>query len=87
MRLLSELFLIVIAALSAFIAWEFYISKNGRLRILIIRLFACKVWTYGGAAIAYMMELPIDVWTLRVLLNLPMFIVMLQLYRYIRTKE
>lgn len=87
MKLLSELFLIVIAVLSAFIAYEFWRSKDGRLRVLIIRLFACKVWTYGGAAIAYILVLPIDVWTLRVVLNAPMFIVMLQLYKYIRTKE
>ena len=87
MESLSILFLAVISALAAFISYEFYVSKDGRLRVLIIRLFACKVWTYGGAAIIYGLALPIDVWTVRFFLNLPMFIVMLQLYRYIRNKE
>ncbi len=85
MKDIAEVFLFVIAALSGLICHEFYISRDGRLRILIIRLFMTKIWVYGGAAIAYLFEFPIDPWLLRVVLNAPMFIVMLQLWGYIRT--
>jgi len=85
MKDIALLFLAVIAVLSGFIAYEFWRSKDGRLRVLIIRLFLSKVWVYGGAAIIYGLELPFEQWFVRLLLNAPMFIVMIQLWGYIRT--
>jgi len=87
MKDIALLFLIVIALLSAFIAYEFWRSKDGRLRILIIRLFLSKIWVYGGAAIAYTWSINLDEWVTRVILNAPMFIVMIQLYGFIRMKD
>lgn len=87
MRSITELFLIVIAVFSALIAYEFYNSKDGRLRVLIIRLFVAKVWVYGGAAIVYMANLPLNEWVVRFVLNLPMFIIMLQLWEFIRMRD
>lgn len=80
---ITELMLLVIAGFSAFITWEFYKSRNGRLRILIIELFLAKIWVYGGAFILYLIVDNMTAW-MRLALNVPMFIVMLRLYGYIR---
>lgn len=85
-ELLSQVLLWSIAGLSAFIAWEFYTSKNGRLRILMIRLFAFKSWVYGGAAVAYWFTPYISVYV-RLALLLPMAITMFQIYKFIRVKK
>lgn len=83
--ILIELILLIIVAASAFVAHEFYKSKDGRLRILVIRLFLCKVWIYGGAAVLFMVYPPDKVALIRlIVLNVPMLLVMLQLYQYIR---
>lgn len=88
--ILSQLFFWGIVVLSAMIAHEFWKSKNGVLRKLIIAYFISKVWAYGIAAVYYLMQdmgyfsgaQPI--W-IRLICNLPMFIVMLRLWKYIRT--
>lgn len=81
---LSQIELLTIGLLSAFIAFDFYRSKDGRLRVLMIRLFVSKVWVYGGAALFYwLMPYGNIVWA-RPILIAPMFLVMLQLWSYIR---
>lgn len=86
--LILQIFLFTIAIVSGFIAYSFYRSKDGRLRILMIELFLAKVWVYGGAGINEVFHLHIVSFTLlRILLNLPMFFVMLKLWAYIRNKE
>lgn len=87
---LSQAFLLIIVAMSALVAWEFYKSQNGTLRILIIALFIGKIWVYGGAFIYYQLT---DMGLVnianpllfRLVLNFPMLVVMTLLYRYIRT--
>ncbi len=39
---------------SALIAYEFYLSRDGQLRILIIELFLSKCWCYGIAGAFYL---------------------------------
>ena len=88
--LLSQILFWSIAGLSAFIAWEFFTSKNGRLRILMIRLFSCKVWVYGGAALWFLFfdkHIKIPFVYVRIILTLPMAIVMFQIYKFIRIKK
>lgn len=81
------IFCLTIAVLSVFIAYEFYKSKDGRLRILVIRLFLAKVFVYGGAAALLMFHgINYPIW-IKVALNAPMFVVMLELYAYIRMKD
>lgn len=87
MKDITIIFLYAITLFSGLIAWEFFRSKDGRLRILIIRLFVAKVWVYGGAALIYTFDWPIDTWVMRLVLNLPMFIVMLQLWEFIRMRD
>lgn len=86
---LSQAFLLVIVVMSALVAWEFYKSKDGQLRLLIISLFVCKIWTYGGAFAYYALNdaglLNINILVFRILLNFPMMVVMIKLWKYIRT--
>lgn len=89
-ELLSQLFLLTIAVMSALIAYEFYRAKDGQLRLLIIGLFVSKIWVYGGAFIYYMLiDLKIigliDPLLFRLILNFPMVVVMIKLWIYIRT--
>lgn len=81
------IFCLTITLLSGFIAYEFYKSRDGRLRILIIRLFVAKVFVYGGAAALLILHgINYASW-MRVALNTPMFFVMLSLYAFIRMKD
>ena len=84
---ISQIELWTVAILAAVIAYEFYKSVNGRLRILLIRLFVTKVWVYGGAAIYYLILPDIPFIYIRIILVAPMFIVMLQLWGYIRMRD
>lgn len=82
--MIPQIELIAIAVLSAFIAHQFYISKDGRVIILMIRLFCSKIWVYGGAALYYWLFPHEDIILVRIVLNLPMVIVMFQIWTYIR---
>lgn len=84
-----QIFLWTIAVVSGMIAWEFYRSKNGRLRILLIRLFTCKVWLYGGSAVYFWSHpaLSFRDTAVRFVLITPMFIVMLMLWQFIRMRD
>lgn len=79
-------FCFTVSLLSAFIAWEFYKSKDGRLRILIIWLFLAKVIVYGGAAVLILFQGHNYPSWVKVALNAPMFVVMIELYGFIRNK-
>ena len=83
--MISQIELIAIAILSAFIARDFYISKDGRVRILMIRLFISKIWVYGGAALYYWLCPDQNMIWVRIILNLPMVIIMFQIWAYIRS--
>jgi len=81
------IFCLTITLLSAFIAWEFWRSRDGRLRVLIIRLFLAKIFVYGGAAALLIFHgANYHTW-LKVALNAPMFFVMIQLYSFIRMRD
>lgn len=87
-----QIFLWTIVVLSALIAYEFYRSKDGRLRLLIIELFLTKMWVYGGGAIYYLLMdygymTSIEPGFVRIALNLPMLFVMLKLWGFIRMKD
>lgn len=84
---ISQIELWTIAILAGLIALEFYKSTDGRLRILIIRLFITKVWVYGGTALYYMILPNISFVIVRIFLVAPMFLVMLQLWSFIRTRK
>lgn len=90
--ILSELLFLGIVIFSLFIWYEFYISRDGKLRILIMELFLAKCWVYGLAGVYYLL---VDfgyfdglstLW-LRIACNLPMCIVMVRLYRWIKWKN
>ena len=83
--ILIELILLTIVVMSGLIAWEFYKSRNGQLRKLLIALFACNVYLYGGAAIWFFFLPPSTDGLMRaIILNTPMMIIMVNLYKYIR---
>lgn len=86
-EILLQIFLWTIALLSFGIAWEFYTSKNGRLRLLMIELFIAKIFVYGGAAFWYIAVDTHPPAIIRILLNAPMFFVMLKLWGYIRNAK
>lgn len=91
-EILAELFYMIIVAISCLIAWEFYNIKDGKLRIIIIWLFLTKIWVYGGAMIYHILLDfkyidKVEPVVVRLILNFPMVIVMLRLYKYIRTEE
>lgn len=85
----SQILFWSISIAAAFIAYEFYKSVDGRLRKLIIELFCAKIFVYGGAGLYYLLqELGFyndsqPIW-MRVILNLPMAIVMVRLYKFIK---
>lgn len=86
---LSQSFLLIIVIMSALVIWEFYKSKDGQLRILIISLFVAKIWVYGGAFVCFaLIDLeviaPVNQLLLRLVLNAPMCFVMIKLWQYIR---
>lgn len=88
-ELLSQLLLLVIVIMSALVAWEFYRSKDGQLRVLIISLFLTKIWVYGGAFVCFaLVDLgviqPVNTLLLRLILNAPMCFIMVKLWKYIR---
>lgn len=91
-EIISQFLFWAIVAFSGIIAYEFYKSKDGRLRVLIIELFLAKMWCYGIAGTYYLLwdlhQVHSDnaLW-LRIVCNLPMFIVMLRLYRFIRLRK
>lgn len=87
MSIVLQGFLWTIVILSFFIAHEFYKSKDGRLRVLIIELFVAKMWVYGGAAIYYWFNPSWSPEVVRICLNLPMLFVMLKLWSFIRNKK
>lgn len=77
----------LIATLSGLIAYEFYMSIDGRLRVLMFRLFISKIWVYGGAAVLYIIFKPEDFIKIRIFLVAPMVIIMVQLWGYIRGRR
>lgn len=85
--ILIEFILWIIAITSGLIAWEFY-KSNGRfanLKRLMIKLFIAKVWLYGGSAVYFLYQTPAGSVLLRIILfNLPMFLVMVPLWMYVR---
>jgi hypothetical protein len=81
-----EVLLIGIVLFSALIAWEFYRSVDGKLRKLIIALFVTKFFLYGAYLFCAVLDLEFTGW-MRVLFNFPMFVVMIELYRYIKFKK
>lgn len=88
-EILSQLFYGIIAIFSLLIALEFYHSRNGKLRILIIALFLCKLWVYGGSMVYhflldYNQIHKLDRIYIQLILNFPMVVVMVQLWGYIR---
>lgn len=91
-EVLSQLFYAIILCLSIAVAWEFYKSKDGKLRVIIISLFLAKVWVYGGAMVYHALIdfgiiQKVDRIFIQLILNFPMVIIMLRLWKYIRIKE
>lgn len=87
----SQVIFWTIVIMSLLITYEFYLSRNGRLRVLIIELFLAKVWCYGIAGFYYLLwdlgylhDLS-TIW-LRIVSNAPMMWVMVRLYLFIRRK-
>jgi hypothetical protein len=90
--ILSQILFWGITIFSGLIWWEFYKSKNGRVRVLSMRLFATKVWVYGVAGVYYLLLdfgafKDVSPLFIRVLCNAPMIIVMFEWYRYIKYKK
>jgi hypothetical protein len=89
-EVISQILFWSIGIFSAVIAWSFYKSVNGRLRILMIRLFCCKVWLYVGAALWFLIiykHTTISFVYIRIVLTLPMAITMFHIYRFIRIRK
>jgi len=89
--LISQLIFWGIVIFSGMIAYEFYLSRDGLLRILIIQLFLAKCWQFGVAGSYYLAwDLgyfqTFDQVLLRVVCNTPMVIVMWRLWLYIRNR-
>lgn len=90
--ILPELFILFILAMAIYIAREFYISKNGLLRKLMIAYFIVEVWFYTIIAFywayVYLTDLSLksDVLMLYAVL-IPKLIIKLKLYSYFRTSK
>lgn len=86
-QFLSIIEVSLIAIWSGLIAYEFYRSQDGRLRVLIIRLFRAKVWLYGGSVLLYFINPKVDNSLMKLLLITPMAVIMFQLWDYIRIRN
>lgn len=80
----------IIFLISSAIVYELYKTVDGRLRILLIALFACKAFLNLGDIIytflrhnGYLKDLSF-IWMLS--LNLPMAVVMVMLYNFVKKK-
>lgn len=90
MKLLVECFWITIAVLSGAIAEKFYSNEDtGRLRVIMIWFFISIAWLYGMPfiyfaifSLGHLKDVSID--TVKVVLTLPMFVVMIFLYRFVK---
>ncbi len=81
-----------ITIFSIMIWYEFHRSVDGRMRILVLRLFASKIWVYGLAGafylcydFGYFRDFP-QIY-LRLACNLPMVVIMYQWWVHIRMKK
>lgn len=91
-EIISQIIFWTIVVLSVNIAWLFYKSQDGRLRVLVIELFLSKIWVYGLAATYYLCLdfghfRDLNVIWVRIICNAPMFWIMLKLRNYIVNKK
>lgn len=90
--ILSQIMFWTIALTSGILAYEFYKTKNGRLRVLMIEFFISKVWVYSFAGAFFLLwdfgylHGINQVW-MRLCCNAPMFIIMLKLLGYVRGRK
>lgn len=88
-KIASQIMFWTIVVLAWLIFYEFKRSVDGKLRILIMELFLAKVWAYGLAGLYFLFwdfgyfQTTSVLW-LRLIVNLPMFWVMIKLYRFIK---
>lgn len=89
--LISEMEFVVIALVSIFLVYEFYVSQNGLLRKLMIALFASMIFAIAvGGTYLVSLEYGYQLWSkgsVRVLTLLPLTIVMICLYMYISNQN
>jgi len=90
--LASQIMFWGITVFSCMIWWEFYKSRDGRMRVLVLYLFGSKTFIYGGAGLffllydfGYFRDFP--QLYLRLILNAPMIVIMVEWYRYIKYKK
>lgn len=86
--LLAEIEFMVIAFVSAFLVYQFYISKNGLLRKLLIWFFASQFFTVLCSAFYYISleqfgKEPIGLAWIRIIALCPMSVIMIFIYLYI----
>lgn len=89
--ILSQIIMWCVFTKACLLANKFYKSVDGRLRILCIQLFSSIAWLFGISAIywllwdtGYFTDVPL-IW-LRIIGNLPMFLIMFKFDSYINHK-
>lgn len=86
--LLAEIEFLTIALVSAFLAYQFYISKNGMLRRLLIIFFCSQFFTVLCSAIYYLAleqfgKEPVPIAWMRIIALMPMSVSLILMLIYI----
>lgn len=84
---LSEVMTVIIVLIGFIIARDFYISRNGILRKILIWYFIVEVFVYSLAFIYWLDVLAISVGLFRLIVLVPKFIIKLRLLWYLKTKR
>ena len=91
--LLLEIQLIILGAMSTFIAVEMYKTRNGMLRRILVWYFAVQSWISGicGVYLYYLSYLKLDIPPYLILVSYcvlePLFVINLYLSRWVYVKQ
>lgn len=89
--LITELLFLIVALVDGLVAWQFYISRNGILRKLMLvyfcvdlYIFAINFIYFGMIGLGYGV---ISLMALRFCVLIPKVIIAMRVYYYLRTKK
>lgn len=84
---LSEVMTVIIVLIGFIIARDFYISRNGILRKILIWYFIVEVFIYALAFLYWANDLALSVGVFRLIVLTPKFIIKVRLLYYLKFKK
>jgi hypothetical protein len=89
---IAELLFLIIGGGSLLLSLDFYYSKNGRLRKLLMWFFFSQFWVVSISGVYYFFtekgfSFPIEFGVVRIIALTPMAIIMLLIRKYVRESK